>query len=86
MPSPVLSSPEFVDRGQQLLTEREAAAFLRVSVKTLQSWRLQGKPPRFIKLSRCVRYRFDDLIGFLDASGRNSTSQPAWEKRTHKAI
>jgi hypothetical protein len=34
MPSPVLISPEFVDRGQQLLTEKEAAEFLRVSVKT----------------------------------------------------
>lgn len=86
MPSPVLSSPELFDRGQQLMTEREAAAHLRVSIKTLQSWRLQGKGPRFLKLGRCVRYKLDDLTRFLEASARNSTSQPAWERRTHKAI
>lgn len=73
---PSLFSPEVLDRGQHiLLTEKEAAEFLRVSIKTLQSWRLQGKQPTYLKLGRCVRYRRDDVIRFLEESTRHSTSQ-----------
>jgi hypothetical protein len=59
-----------------LLTEQEAAALLRVSVKAVQGWRYRGAGPRFVKVGRCVRYRPEDLQAFVLAALRNSTSDP----------
>jgi predicted DNA-binding transcriptional regulator AlpA len=57
-----------------LLTEREVATLLAVSVKTLRNWRLNGQGPPFRKLSRLVRYAAEDLETWTDARRRNSTS------------
>jgi hypothetical protein len=45
------------------LTTREAAAFLGLSPKTLEAWRLkQGEGPVFLRYgSRAVRYLVEDL-------------------------
>jgi hypothetical protein len=59
-----------------LLTEQEAAALLRVSVKAVQGWRYHGAGPRFVKVGRCVRYRPEDLQAFVLAALRTSTSDP----------
>lgn len=40
-----------------LWTAREAAAYLKVSVHTLQNWRVLGQGPGFLKLGKAVRYR-----------------------------
>lgn len=40
-----------------LLNEKQAAAFLGVSVKTLQSWRFLRKGPPYIKMGAAVRYQ-----------------------------
>ncbi len=52
-----------------LLTSREAAEFLRLEPRTLESWR--GRPgvgPKFVRYSaRCVRYRLKDLQDWVDA-------------------
>jgi hypothetical protein len=46
----------------------EAARFLGVEHRTLESWRRLRKGPRFIRYSaRCVRYRLQDLQAWLDA-------------------
>lgn len=50
----------------RLLTEAEAAEFLRVSPKTLQSWRYRGVEPRYRKLQSVVRYELGDLIAFIE--------------------
>lgn len=48
--------------GMNFYTEKEAAAILRLSPRTLRQWRWLGKGPRAVKVStRCVRYRHDDL-------------------------
>jgi hypothetical protein len=60
----------------ELLTERQAAALLRVSVKSLQGWRSRGGGPRYHKLGRCVRYAVADLDAFLRDAVRRSTSDP----------
>ena len=62
---------------EQILTEHEAAAWLRKSVHTLRKWRSEGRGPRYVKLpganrngqgsSGAVCYRFSDLHAFLDA-------------------
>jgi len=60
----------------RLLTEREAAERLGLSVRTLQKWRLLGSGPQFLKLGHAVRYDPADLERYLESSRRRSTSEP----------
>jgi len=57
-----------------LLTTRKTADVLDVGVSTLESWRREGRPPRFIKIGRSVRYRLSDLNKFLEENARKSSS------------
>jgi predicted DNA-binding transcriptional regulator AlpA len=60
---------------EQLLRENEAAALLGYSVRALQNWRIRGGGPAFVKVSaRSVRYRRVDLIAWVRARIRCSTS------------
>lgn len=56
----------------ELLTEWEAAQFLKASVRSLQTWRSPKKKsgPRYVKLNRMVRYRRQDLIDWVDSNLR----------------
>ncbi len=57
-----------------LLTEREAAAFLRFTPRALQEWRRNGRGPAFVKISaRAVRYRLRDLLEWTEERVRHST-------------
>lgn len=67
--------PEIVERPL-LLTEEEAARLLKVSPRSLQKWRVQGKEPPFVKLGSRVLYRPEDLRRCIDARLRRSTSDP----------
>lgn len=60
-----------------LMTTAEAAAFLRVSSRTLEDWRLRGGGPRFRKMGRLVRYHTADLIAFADQDIRANTGARA---------
>jgi hypothetical protein len=51
-----------------LLMEAEAADFLRLSVRTLQAWRLRIAGPAFVQVGRAVRYRRRDLIAWIEAN------------------
>jgi excisionase family DNA binding protein len=64
------------DDPDALLTSREAAALLRLSERTLERHRTAGTGPRFYALGRCIRYRRDDLTAWVEASVRQSTSEP----------
>jgi hypothetical protein len=58
-----------------LLTEAEAAAYLRVRPRTLQDWRVRAVGPRFVRYSgRGVRYRMADLGAWLASKERTSTT------------
>lgn len=48
-----------------LLNERETAARLGLSVKTLQLWRSQRKGPTYVKVGKAVRYRPEDVERFV---------------------
>ncbi len=61
-------------RGVALLKEREVASFLRVSVRTLQNWRVTGRGPEFIKLGSRVVYPTSSIDAFLNGGQRRSTS------------
>ncbi len=56
------------------LTTPEAAQYLRLSVATLNKWRVYGGGPPFVKLGRAVRYRLNDVEDFMSARRRSSTS------------
>ena len=58
----------------ELLTQSEAAQFLRLKPKTLARWRWAGIGPRFLKVGGAVRYELAALEGFIEESRRNSTS------------
>ncbi|GAA1419449.1 helix-turn-helix domain-containing protein [Agrococcus citreus] len=51
-----------------LLDEREVAAALHVSRKTLQHWRAMQRGPRFRRIEGLVRYRAGDLVQWLEAT------------------
>ena len=60
--------------GERLLTPKEAAAFLRLSVSFLAKARMRGDGPPYFKPGRAVRYRERDLIEWLKSRSRLSTS------------
>lgn len=59
------------------LDAREAASLLGVHPSTLEGYRLRGGGPRFFNppRTRVVRYAERDLLVWLVASARTSTSQ-----------
>lgn len=48
------------------LTERAAAEYLCLSVRTLQKRRFDRQEPPYLKIGRSVRYRREDLDAFLE--------------------
>lgn len=60
-----------------LLNEFEAAAFLKVSERTLQGWRQRRAGPPFIKLGRSVRYDSAALERFIRAATVETIPGPA---------
>lgn len=59
---------------KKLLYPKEAANLLGLSVRTLERYRCVGLGPKFLKLSRSVRYREEDLIEWLEQRLKQSTS------------
>jgi predicted DNA-binding transcriptional regulator AlpA len=69
----------------RLLDEREAAARLGLSARTLQKWRLLGCGPRFFKLGHAVRYAETEVHGFIQKRLRTSTSDVGTAAPDHGA-
>jgi excisionase family DNA binding protein len=59
----------------RLLTQREAAALLRLSERTLERLRITGLGPVFVKAGRRVLYRESDLEAWVESRVRGSTSE-----------
>lgn len=49
-----------------VVSEREAALFLGLAIRTLQNRRWRGLPPRFMRMGRSIRYRLSDLEAYMD--------------------
>ena len=63
------------DYWHALINEKEAGAFLGLTVRALQAMRQRGDGSRFIRLSsRCIRYRRADLKAWAEARLRTSTA------------
>jgi len=58
-----------------MLNQEEAAQFLHLQPRTLESWRQRRIGPRFVRYSmRCVRYRAQDLQAWLDSQSIDTGS------------
>jgi excisionase family DNA binding protein len=56
-------------RPEDLLTKKELAARMRVTVRTVENWRKKGAL-RFIKLGNTVLFHWPDLMGQLRANSQ----------------
>ena len=59
-----------------LLTTTEAAAYVGLSHRTLERYRVTGQGPPYLKVGRRVLYRRADLDAWLENKVRRSTSDP----------
>lgn len=66
-----------------LMNEKEAAEVLRLSPRTLQSWRVSGGGPTYRKLGRAVRYDRAQLDAWIAA---RSTAHTAAAQASPAAI
>ena len=70
----LLAPPE--SESKKILSPKDAGDYVGVSPCTLANWRVQGKGPRFIRLStRKIGYRMTDLEAWLTARSFCSTSE-----------
>jgi len=66
----------FPSEDDALLTEEQTAAFIGVTRRAMQAWRLSGKGPQYVKISsRCIRYRKRELVTWSEKRLQTSTSQ-----------
>ncbi len=59
----------------RLMDQRDLANYLGKSTAWCERARWAGEGPRFIKLGRHVRYRADDVLAWIDANARTSTTE-----------
>ncbi len=67
---------------EEVYDTRQAGVFLGgerkpISPRTMETWRLRGNGPVYIKLGHGVRYRRRDLEDFLRRQTRTSTAEGA---------
>ena len=71
----VLKAAPELNGGERLLTPKEAANFLRLSISWLAKARMRGDGPSYVKLGRSVRYREGALLQWMKSRARLSTSE-----------
>jgi excisionase family DNA binding protein len=59
--------PSINTTDDALLTEVEAADLLKLSTRTLQSWRIKTEGPPFVRVGRAIRYRLRDVVTWIEA-------------------
>ena len=67
---------ETPDRSPAYLSNEEAAAYLKLSPRTLEKQRVVGGGPRFLKLGRRVVYAIADLERWASDRACDTTSDP----------
>ena len=72
-----VTAPEPPMPLRQLLSEADLALRWGMSPKTLQRWRMQGRGPHYLKLSKRVNYPLNAVIAFENCVQHVSTSQRA---------
>jgi len=61
--------PPFIrsERVDELMTEKEAAAYLGVSVSGMRKWRAHQCGPKYARFGKIIRYRQSDLDAFVQS-------------------
>ncbi len=65
---------EFGDGSQLAVDERQAARLLGVTTAGLRKWRREGKPPRFVRIGKCVRYPLSEIRALVSLDPPHSAS------------
>ena len=71
MPTETFAKPRY-------LTAAEAAAYLRISPRTLEKHRIVGGGPRYRKVGRMVRYTIKDLDAWTESRSFAMTADPEY--------
>jgi predicted DNA-binding transcriptional regulator AlpA len=50
---------------ENLLNEHDVARITALSVASVRRWRLLGIGPKYIKIGAAVRYRYEDIVAWL---------------------
>ncbi|MDP3753346.1 MAG: helix-turn-helix domain-containing protein [Polaromonas sp.] len=81
-PIPTAAQPSAAALGNpEFLTNDEAAAFLRLSPRTLEKQRVLGGGPRYRKFGARVLYAIGDLRTWADGRAYGMTSDPGSPQR-----
>ena len=75
------ATPAAAQQPARYLTNNEAAAFLRLSPRTLEKQCVIGGGPRFRKFGRRVMYAVVDLETWADSRSIEMTSDPEYAAR-----
>ena len=70
----ILKSARELDCRERLLTPRDAANLLRLSLSWLAKARMRGDGPPYVKLGRAIRYSEGALVQWMKSRLRLSTS------------
>jgi len=57
-----------------LYNTKQTAELFGISNRTLESWRISGQGPAFIKMGKLVKYKQSDLDEYLSNQTRANTS------------
>ena len=69
-----------------LLTEEDVAKQLQVSLAALRRWRVEGRGPRFIKVSALVRYRPEELENWLASQPTGGALERQGGRKVAKSV
>lgn len=64
--NPPVQGPRVIDLRDDVLSIDEVAGRLDVPKTTLYGWRYKGKGPRSHRVGRHLRYRWSDVLEWLD--------------------
>lgn len=59
----------------RLLSQKDLAQYLGKSTAWCERARWAGEGPRFVKLGRHVRYKAEDVLEWIEANAKTSTSE-----------
>jgi excisionase family DNA binding protein len=57
------------DALPELLSPDELSMYLGIPLATVYGWRTRGEGPPGVRIGRHVRYRAEDVLGWLDGLG-----------------
>jgi predicted DNA-binding transcriptional regulator AlpA len=70
-----------MEQTSQLLTEAQAAELLQMKAQTLNKWRMRGRGPRYLKLSKKIRYDRADVAAWIAKNAVDPEKQTTKRRR-----